>query len=233
MDVVTWHEVEFGSIDNDLPVWEGILAEVEGPILEVGAGIGRLTRHLSALGHRMVALDYEPALLEELRARDPRVLCVEADARRLLPAVPHYFFNAIIVPMLTYHMLGPLEDRQAFLAGAMMALAPEGILAIDLALEGDEEWSDEADWPEADTLERSGVSYVSQPVAVTRVEPDVVELTRLRITDDGPPEVDRVREWDASLSELLEAVEPVLGLEGVHPVPATAAWAGTEIVVLR
>ena len=114
-----------------------------------------------------------------------------------------------------------------------VAVIPSGSLAIDLALEGDEEWSDEADWPEADTLERSGVSYVSQPVAVTRVEPDVVELTRLRITDDGPPEVDRVREWDASLSELLEAVEPVLGLEGVHPVPATAAWAGTEIVVLR
>ena len=63
---VTWHDVEHGSYDADLPLWRQLADATGGPVLDLGAGTGRVSVDLAAQGHDVVALDSDPELLAEL-----------------------------------------------------------------------------------------------------------------------------------------------------------------------
>jgi len=52
-------------------------------VLELGAGTGKLTAMLTALGHDVLATDPEPALLERLRANVPEARVQEAPAEEI------------------------------------------------------------------------------------------------------------------------------------------------------
>ena len=106
----------------------------DGLVLEIGCGSGLLTRHLTDAGHRVVATDASPAMLD-LAAEN---IGSAAEIRRLtLPddAVPPA--DAIVS---VGHALSYLPDEQAvdraFVALAS-ALRPGGVLALDIC---DLEW---------------------------------------------------------------------------------------------
>ena len=52
-----WQPIEGGDFTEDLPVWRDLAAEAGGPILDVGAGYGRVTTDLIAQGHVVLACD--------------------------------------------------------------------------------------------------------------------------------------------------------------------------------
>ena len=119
----------------------GILERLEpvreraGLVVEIGCGSGLLTRHLLDAGHRVVATDASPAMLE--LARD-----VAADAEDIrqvvLPDDPLPDADAIVS---VGHVLNYLSDEPAIrraLASIAEALRPGGVLAIDLC---DLEWA--------------------------------------------------------------------------------------------
>jgi len=54
---VIWHDVECGAYAADLPLWRDLAISHAGPVLDVGAGTGRVSLHLAGQGHRVVALD--------------------------------------------------------------------------------------------------------------------------------------------------------------------------------
>jgi SAM-dependent methyltransferase len=119
----------------------GILSLLEpvrdrrGVVLELGCGSGALTRRLVDAGHRVVATDASPALLELAREHAPG-----ADLRRLvLPDDPLPPADAIVA---VGHVLNYLPDEDAIdraLAAMAAALAPEGVLALDIC---DLEWGE-------------------------------------------------------------------------------------------
>jgi SAM-dependent methyltransferase len=103
--------------------------EREGLVLELGCGTGALTRHLVEAGHRVVATDASPAMLELAREAVPG-----AEELRLLrlPDDPLPEADAVVS---VGHVLSYLADEaslEAALAGAAKVLRPGGILAIDL-----------------------------------------------------------------------------------------------------
>ena len=59
-----WHDIECSGYDEDLPLWRALAAEADGPVLDVGAGTGRVSLDLAARGVAVVALDAEASLLE-------------------------------------------------------------------------------------------------------------------------------------------------------------------------
>jgi predicted RNA methylase len=66
---VIWHDVECGSYAEDLPLWRSLAAEYGDPVLDVGAGTGRVALDLATAGYRVTALDRDPDLIEELNRR--------------------------------------------------------------------------------------------------------------------------------------------------------------------
>lgn len=113
----------------------------DGLVVEIGCGSGLLTRHLLDAGHRVVATDASPAMLELARQVAPDA----EDVRRVvLPddAIPEA--DAIVG---VGHALSYLPDEaaidRAFTAIAH-ALRPGGVLAIDIC---DLEWGEaRRDW---------------------------------------------------------------------------------------
>jgi SAM-dependent methyltransferase len=117
-----------------------ILAPVRarrGLVLELGCGTGLLTKELIAAGHRVIATDASPAMLEIARG-----LVGEAakDVRQLtLPDDPLPQADAIVA---IGHPINYLADAAAIdraLTAMAGALRPDGVLAFDLC---DLEWGE-------------------------------------------------------------------------------------------
>ena len=86
-DAIVWHDVENGGYRSDLALWRELAQHAGGPVLDLGAGTGRVALDLAEAGHEVTALDADPAVLDELarraRERGLEVECVRADARNL------------------------------------------------------------------------------------------------------------------------------------------------------
>ena len=80
---VIWHDVECGGYAQDLSLWRSLAADHGDPILDVGAGTGRIALDLARRGHEVFALDHDPALVAELarRAGDLSITAIIADAQ--------------------------------------------------------------------------------------------------------------------------------------------------------
>ena len=65
-EAVIWHDVENGGYDVDLPLWRRLAQRAGGPVLDLGAGTGRVALALAEDGHDVTALDSDPDLIEEL-----------------------------------------------------------------------------------------------------------------------------------------------------------------------
>ena len=134
---VIWHDIECGSYTADLPLWQELAREAGGPVLDVGAGTGRVALDLARAGHRVTALDLDPALLAALaeRAAGLPVETLVADAAGF--DAGEAAFALVAVPMQTIQLLPDADARAGFFASARRAVAPGGLvaLAITAALE--------------------------------------------------------------------------------------------------
>jgi SAM-dependent methyltransferase len=235
--VVIWHDVECGGYAADLPLWRTLAREADGPILDVGAGTGRVALHLARAGHAVIALDRDrhllAALADRAHAQDLDVPVAEADAASF--DLGEQTFALIIVPMQTIQLLDA-QARAGFLAAARRHLAPGGRVAMAIAdaLEG---YEDGTHLPLPDLGDRDGWRFVSQPVAVRAVEGGVqIERVRQAVS----PDLVRTSEPDAIVLEHvtvedLEAEGRAAGLEPeeARHVPDTEEHVGSNVVVLR
>jgi SAM-dependent methyltransferase len=160
-----WHDLECGAYGEDLPLWRALAAETGGPVLDVGAGTGRVTLDLAAGGVAVVALDVDAPLLEALghRAAGFPVETAVADARTFDLGRR---FSLVLVPMQTLQLFGGPSGRAAFLRRALDHLEPGGLLAAALA-DAMDCFDDDHDMPPPpDACEIDGVRYSSQLLAV-------------------------------------------------------------------
>jgi len=231
-----WHYLECGAYREDLPLWRALVAEVGGPVLDVGAGTGRVTVDLAARGVAVVALDIEAALLAALerRATGLPVETVVADARQLAMGRR---FSLVIVPMQTLQLLGGARGRAAFLRRALTHLEPGGLLAAALA-DAMDCFDEERDTPPpADACEIAGVRYASQLLTAVDQGARAAIHRRREIIAPGKRceahnvvvELDRVSASDvaAEAGQLGFLNQPHLY------VPPTEHYLGSTVVVLQ
>lgn len=237
LPAVVWHDVECGRYVADLALWDELAAREAGPILDVGAGTGRVALRLASAGHSVTALDRDPDLLAALaeRARGAAVETIAADAADF--DLGRHTFGLIIVPMQTIQLLPGSEARAGFLASARRHLAPGGLLAAAIAdaLEGFD--AEHSALPVPDVAEHDGWRFVSQPVAVREL-PAALRIERIR--QAVAPGGERTAEGDAVELARLAAgeLEEEGRAAGFHPeparhVPATEEHVGSDVVMLR
>ena len=231
--LVVWHDVECGGYAADLPLWRELAAAQGGPVLDVGAGTGRVALDLARAGFAVTALDREPELLAALAARagDLDVGTVAADAASFdLGAA----FPLIIVPMQTIQLLG---KRAGFLAAAAAHLTPGGLLAVAITAAIEDFDADEGALPSPDVGSVPGYRFASQPTAV-RALPAATRIERVRRTigpDGAVAQEDDVIELAHLTVAGLEDEGRAAGLvpEPARTIAATAEHVGSEVVLLR
>jgi SAM-dependent methyltransferase len=188
---VIWHDLECGSYDADLPLWRELAGgshdgSPADPILEIGAGSGRVALDLARAGHRVTALDLDRRLLDALSARAAaaavEVVC--ADARTF--ELSRRDFGLCVVPMQTVQLLGGEAGRAAFLRSVRAHLRPGGVLACAIVSEFESfDCRRGGDGPGAEVVRLAGVDYVSRPIRVSTSKDRVVIERARRILSDG------------------------------------------------
>jgi SAM-dependent methyltransferase len=237
-EVVIWHDAECGSYDADLELWRRLAIAADGPVLDVGAGTGRVALDLARHGHDVIALDADPELLGELARRaDAAGLAVEtacADARDF---TLQREVAQVIVPMQTLQLLGGSDGRAAFLRCTARHLRRGGFLAAALADPFDGELGEmEVFDPLPDIREVDGTVYASHPVGLRR-EADGVVIERIRetVAPDGRRHAEgnevRLDDLDAA-TVAAEAAELGFSARPALAVPANELYVGSEVVVL-
>ena len=101
----------------------------EGIVLELGCGSGELTRELTAAGHRVIATDASPAMLDLARGHAPAAEDIRA---LVLPRDPLPPADAVVS---VGHGLSYLPDEHAIdqaVTAIARTLRPGGLLAIDI-----------------------------------------------------------------------------------------------------
>jgi SAM-dependent methyltransferase len=231
-----WHDLECGGYREDLPLWRALAAEMRGPVLDVGAGTGRVTLDLATRGTELVALDRDPALLAALahRARDLPVSCVVGDARDF---VLNHRVSLVLVPMQTLQLLGGCAGRASFLRRALEHLEPGGLLAAAVA----------------DAMDCFDEEHALPPPPAVRQIVDVRYSSRLlEVVDDGGPAAIRRRREIIGPDGHHESIDVVVHLDRVAPeeivaeatdlgfvprpprfVPETDEYLGSTVVVLQ
>jgi len=227
VDAVIWQLVECGGYVADLPLWRELAERESGPILDLGAGVGRVALDLAERGHEVVALDVDATLLGAID--DPRVETVVADAQSFELGRT---FGLILAPMQTVQLLG---DRAAMLRAVRRHLHPGGLFAAALANAIDT--FGDVDAPRPDMREVDGVVYASRPVAV-RDDGDgfVLERVRERVSARGEREVTENAIRLARVTAESLAIEA--GREGLIAEPSrlideTDDHVGSEVAMLR
>jgi len=230
-----WQLVECGSYRVDLPHWEQLAAGVRGPVLDLGCGTGRVSRHLAGRGIRTVGVELDAGIAADFnRMAAPGLSEVVVGDVLDLASVPLPFERCelIIAPQQLIQIIGGAEARRRLLAGAASRLLPGGRIA--LALSPDlPDLSVELDLL-PDQREVAGWLYSSRPVSI-EASPGWIEVTRLRerVSPAGEHE-------ESAVVTAFERLEPArlvreLSLAGLAPsgtagLPETAEHVASLIV---
>jgi SAM-dependent methyltransferase len=175
-EAAIWHDVECGGYAADLGVWDELADRCGDPILELGAGTGRLSIHLARRGHRVIGLDYDEELIAAQRERAVGlpVTPLLADARGFELPEP---VALALAPMQLLQMLANRAERLACLDSIAAQLLPGGRVAAAM-VEGMPE-PEEGEPLLPDVREVDGWVYSSLPLEAI-VGPDQIVVHRLR-----------------------------------------------------
>ncbi len=238
LGAAAWHDVECASYDADLGLWRSLAAERGGPVLDLGAGTGRVALDLAARGHEVTAVDLDPELVaacaQRARARGVPVTAVAGDARGLELERRH---PLAILPMQVAQLMGSDEGRLEMLHALLGALEPRGLVAIALADPFEGIPAEDVLPPLPDVLERDGWVLSSTPIAVRPLD-GVVAIDRTRTSVSPTGEL-----TEAPATILLDTVEPgFLERQGAKAgytvlpaavVPETRDYVGSTVVMLE
>ena len=121
---------------RDIAFWQRMAAPVDGPILELGCGTGRVAVPLARHGSRIVGIDRSTSMLARARARvrraklHQRVQLIRGDIRHL--PFPDRSFALVMAP---YGILQSLLDEEllsAALQEVQRVLTRRGIFGLEL-----------------------------------------------------------------------------------------------------
>ena len=238
MSEAVWHDIECGGYDADLALWEELAGPAPRDVLDLGCGTGRVAIRLGRRGHRVIALDVEPAFLEETARRAAawrvEVETVVADARRFDLGRT---FDLVLAPMQLVQLFHGPDERMSMLNAVAAHLRPGGTFAAALMDLAGEPLGGDYVPPGPDMRDVGGHVYSSQPVALRPLDGGTalsVDRVRTVVGPDGgrTSTANEVRLELVSADAFEEEVAAAgLVLAGRRTVKATEDYVGSVVVV--
>ncbi len=131
--------------DYDLPLWLALAEREAGPIVEWGAGTGRIAVSLAAVGHDVTAVELSGEMIRRGREKDSSLGWVVGDMRS---AQPGRRFGLAVCAFNSFLCLTSVDDALAFLRNAREHLVSGGLLGIEVSAFSPEELVDPPGGPE-------------------------------------------------------------------------------------
>lgn len=135
--IASFYALNYRHYTDDLEFYTHLAQDYAGdggPVLELGAGTGRVTRAVARRGAEVVALEPSTAMrrIGAEHTKGLPVRWVEGDMRNLNALKPKRRYPLVIAPFNAFMHLYTLEDQDAAMAGIAKHLAKGGRLAFDL-----------------------------------------------------------------------------------------------------
>jgi SAM-dependent methyltransferase len=131
-----FYDEDYRNYNDDVEAIVHLAQEMDGPVLELGCGTGRLLLPLAVAGLPVTGVDISPALLQRAQVKlasipqGDNVTLVQGDLRHLELAQRDFAF-AFCTSNTLMHLADP-DDQLALLEQAAAHLRPGGLLLIDL-----------------------------------------------------------------------------------------------------
>jgi SAM-dependent methyltransferase len=125
--------------DYDLPFWLYLAGREACPVIEWGAGTGRIAAPLTTAGHDVTAVELSGQMVEPGKEKSRSVEWVVGDMRNVDPG---RLYGLAICAFNSFLCLKIVDDALAFLRNAHEHLVPGGLLAIEVSAFSPEELVD-------------------------------------------------------------------------------------------
>ena len=130
--------------DHDVHFWLALAGRERGPVVEWGAGTGRIAVPLAAAGREVTAVELSGRMVERGHEKDGDVRWVEGDMRA---AELGRRYGLSVCAFNSFLCLPSADDALAFLRNAREHLKPGGLLGIEVSAFSPEELAEEAGGP--------------------------------------------------------------------------------------
>jgi SAM-dependent methyltransferase len=138
------YDLEY-SHSYDVPLWLALAGREGAPIVEWGAGTGRIAIPLTEAGFEVTAVELSGRMVEEGRKKGDRVEWVHGDMRSVQLGRR---FKLAVCAFNSFLCLLDVDDALAFLRNAREHLEPGGLLGIEVSAFSPEELAEEPGGPE-------------------------------------------------------------------------------------
>jgi SAM-dependent methyltransferase len=132
------YDLEYAH-DYDLPFWLSFAEREAGPIVEWGAGTGRISVPLAAAGHDVTAVEISGRMVERGKEKSESVEWIVGDMRSVDPGRR---YGLAICAFNSFLCLRSVDDALAFLRNAHEYVVPGGLLGIEVSAFSPEELLD-------------------------------------------------------------------------------------------
>ena len=137
------YDLEYGH-DYDVPFWLALAERENGPVVEWGAGTGRIAAPLAAAGHEVTAVELSGAMVERGRKKGGGVRWVPGDMRT---ARLDRRYRLAVCAFNSFLCLLTVDEALAFLRNARGHLEPGGLLGIEVSAFTPEELAEDPAGP--------------------------------------------------------------------------------------
>jgi ubiquinone/menaquinone biosynthesis C-methylase UbiE len=123
------------DVTGDVDFYVRRATEVPGPVVELGAGTGRIAIPTAQAGQSVIAVDVSKGMLTEARKRAAEagvsdgITFVEADMRDFVPEDP---VQVVSIPYRSFLHMPSTEDQLACLGSVNRSLVPGGRLILNM-----------------------------------------------------------------------------------------------------
>lgn len=135
-EMARFYDAEHEDLIDDLFLYSALLAEVGGPVLDVGYGTGRVALHLAAEGARVVGVDTSEKMLERARVRLAAYPDLAEQVTFHKISVTEFEsaerFGLAVIAYNGFMHLHAQVDQLAALRRIAAALRDDGLLVIDM-----------------------------------------------------------------------------------------------------